>query len=58
MIWLPGELTLGLEPMQIMLLTLSVIISVLTLAEGRAMVLQGLVHLALLATFIFFSALP
>lgn len=58
MIWLPGELTLGLEPMQIVLLALSVIISVLTLAEGRAMVLQGVVHLALLATFIFFSALP
>ena len=58
MIWLPGELTLGLEPMQIVLLTLSVIISVLTLAEGRAMVLQGVVHLALLATFVFFSALP
>ncbi len=58
MIWLTGPLTLGLEPMQIMLLTLSVVISVLTLAEGRAMILQGVVHLALLATFIFFSALP
>lgn len=58
MIWLPGELTLGLEPMQILLLTLSVIISVLTLAEGRALVLQGIVHLVLLATFVFFSAMP
>lgn len=58
MIWLPGELTLGLEPMQIMMATLSVIISVLTLAEGRALVLQGIVHLVLLATFVFFSALP
>ena len=58
MIWLPGELTLGLEPMQIVLLALSVVISVLTLAEGRALIQQGVVHLALLATFIFFSAIP
>lgn len=58
MIWLPGSLTLGLEPMQIVLLTLSVIVSVLTLAQGRALALQGVVHLVLLATFFFFSALP
>lgn len=58
MIWLPGPLTLGLEPTQIVLLTLSVVISVLTLAQGRALALQGLVHLVLLATFIFLSAIP
>ena len=58
MIWLPGQLTLGLEPMQIVLLALSVIVSVLTLAQGRALALQGLVHLVLLATFLFFSAVP
>ena len=58
MIWLPGPLTLGLEPTQIVLLTLSVIVSVLTLAEGRALALQGMVHLVLLATFIFLSAQP
>ena len=58
MIWLPGPLALGLEPMQIVLLTLSVIVSILTLAEGRAIALQGLVHLVLLATFLFLSAQP
>lgn len=58
MIWLPGELTLGLEPMQIVLLTLTVIVSVLTLAQGRAVVLEGIVHLSLLATFLFLSAQP
>lgn len=58
MIWLPGPLTLGLEPMQIVLLTLSVIVSVLTMAEGRALAMQGLVHLVLLATFLFLSAKP
>jgi Ca2+:H+ antiporter len=58
MIWLPGPLTLGLEPMQIVLLTLSVIVSVLTMAEGRALALQGLVHLVIMATFLFLSAKP
>lgn len=58
MVWLPGPLTLGLEPMQIVLLTLSVIVSVLTMAEGRALALQGLVHVVLLATFLFLSAKP
>lgn len=58
MVWLPGSLTLGLEPMQIVLLTLTVIVSVLTLAQGRALPLQGLVHLVLLATFLFLSAQP
>jgi Ca2+:H+ antiporter len=58
MIWLPGPLTLGLEPMQIVLLTISVLVSVLTLAQGQALILQGLVHLVILATFLFFSAKP
>ena len=58
MIWLPGPLTLGLEPMQIVLLGLSVVVSTLTLAEGRALALQGLVHLVLLATFLFLSTQP
>ncbi len=58
MIWLPGPLTLGLGPMQIVLLTLSVLVSILTLAQGRALLLQGVVHLVVLATFIFFSAQP
>jgi len=58
MIWLPEPLTLGLEPMQIVLLALSVVVSVLTLAQGRALALQGLVHLTILAAFLFFSAVP
>jgi Ca2+:H+ antiporter len=58
MVWLPGPLTLGLEPMQIVLLALSVVVSVLTLAQGRALALQGMVHLVLLSAFLFFSAVP
>ena len=44
--------------LKIVLLALSVVISVLTLAEGRALIQQGVVHLALLAAFVFFSAMP
>jgi Ca2+:H+ antiporter len=44
--------------MQIVLLALSVVVSVLTLAQGRALALQGLVHLTILAAFLFFSAVP
>jgi Ca2+:H+ antiporter len=44
--------------MQIVLLALSVIVSVLTLAQGRALALQGWVHLVLFAAFLFFSAVP
>ena len=36
----------------------SVIVSILTLAQGRALLLQGVVHLVVLATFIFLSAKP
>jgi len=57
-IWLEGPLLLGLESMQIVLLTITVVVSILTLAEGRAKALQGVVHLTLFATFLFFSVKP
>ncbi|MCL8026489.1 calcium:proton antiporter [Nocardioides bruguierae] len=57
-IWLDGPLELGLGPTQIVLLTISVVVSVLTVVPGRAKALQGLVHLVLLATFVFLSAQP
>ena len=50
-IWLEGDLVLGLEPMQIVLLFLTVV-------PGRAKPIQGVVHLALMATFLFFSLVP
>ncbi|WP_205474912.1 calcium:proton antiporter [Nocardioides sp. SYSU D00038] len=58
MIWLDGPLVLGLEPVQMVLLLITVIVSVLTIAQGRAKALQGLVHLVLLATFLFLSINP
>ena len=58
MIWLEGPLVLGLEPMQIVLLSLSVVVAVLTVAQGRVYALQGILHLVLLAAFLFLSIQP
>ena len=57
-IWLDGPLALGLDPLQIVLLILSIIVSVLTVVPGRAKPLAGGVHLVLLAAFLFLSAAP
>ena len=57
-IWLEGDLLLGLEPMQIVLLLISVVVATLTVVPGRAKPIQGVVHLALMATFLFFSLVP
>jgi Ca2+:H+ antiporter len=57
-IWLDGPLVLGLQTTQIVLLTLSAIVAVLTVVPGRAKSLQGGLHLVLLATFVFVSIKP
>jgi Ca2+:H+ antiporter len=57
-IWLDGPLHLGLEPMQMVLLFISVPVAVLTVVPGRAKPLQGGVHLVLLAAFVFLSISP
>ncbi|WP_210479144.1 calcium:proton antiporter [Naasia sp. SYSU D00948] len=57
-IWLPGPLVLGLGSTQIVLLVLTFIVGVLTVAPGRATRLQGVVHLAILAAFIFLAINP
>ena len=57
-IWLDGSLVLGLEPVQMVLLAITVVVSVLTVAQGRAKSQQGVVHLALLAAFLFLSIQP
>jgi Ca2+:H+ antiporter len=58
MIWLPGPLLLGLGGVQMVLLALTVVVGTLTVVPGRANVLQGGVHLALLAAFLFLAASP
>ncbi|MEV6798784.1 ionic transporter y4hA [Micromonospora rifamycinica] len=57
-IWLDGPLLLGLGGTQLTLLALTVVTGVLTVVPGRATVLQGGVHLVLLAAFVFLAASP
>jgi len=58
MIWLDGPLILGLGPTQMVLLAVTVVVAVLTVVPGRATRLQGVVHLALLASFVFLAINP
>lgn len=58
MIWIDGPLKLGLEPTQMVLLALSVVVTAFTVVQGRAYALQGFVHLVLLAAFLFLSVQP
>jgi Ca2+:H+ antiporter len=57
-IWLPGPLTLGLGPVQMVLFALTVIVSLLTIIPGRATRLTGVVHLVLLLAFVFLAISP
>lgn len=57
-VWLDGPLLLGLGPMQMILLLLTVLVSVLTVVPGRATRLQGGLHLVLLAAFLFLAVNP
>jgi len=51
-------LALGLGEREEVLLGVTLLISVLTLGTGRTTVLQGVVHLVILATFLFFTVVP
>ena len=57
-VWLDDPLHLGLEPMQMVLLAITAVVSVLTVVPGRAKPLNGGVHLVLLASFVFLSLKP
>jgi Ca2+:H+ antiporter len=57
-IWMPGPLVLGLGATQLVLLTLTVVVSVLTVVPGQATRLQGEVHLVLLAAYVFLAVIP
>ncbi|WP_328467767.1 ionic transporter y4hA [Actinoplanes sp. NBC_00393] len=58
MIWLPGPLLLGLGGTQMVMLALTVVVGTLTVVPGRANILQGGLHLGLLAVFLFLAASP
>lgn len=49
---------LGLAPKEVVLLALTLIVGVITLGTGRTTLLQGVVHLAIFAAFLFFAVVP
>jgi Ca2+:H+ antiporter len=51
-------LDLGLPAKEVALLALTLLLSSMTMAAGRATVLQGAVHLIVFAVFIFLSMVP
>jgi Ca2+:H+ antiporter len=51
-VWLPGPLVLGLGPVHMVLLALTVVVASLTVVPGRATPLQGGVHLVLFAAYL------
>ena len=57
-IFLHKPLTLGLEPKEIVLLFVTLILSQTTLGTGRTTVLQGVVHLVMFAVFLFLAVVP
>ena len=57
-LWLPGPLVLGLGPLHMVLLALTVIVSSLTVVPGRATPLQGGVHMVLFAAFLELAVNP
>ncbi len=52
------ELILGLDPKEAVLLMLTLVTGVVTLGTGRTTVLQGAVHLTILAAFLFLAVVP
>ncbi|HEY0470998.1 MAG TPA: ionic transporter y4hA [Kribbella sp.] len=57
-IWLKGPLVLGLGGKELVLFALTVVISMLTLATGRATLLHGAVHLMIFGSFLFLTVSP
>jgi Ca2+:H+ antiporter len=51
-------LQLGLDIKEVVLLALTLLVGVVTLGTGRTTVLQGIVHLAIFAAFLFLAVVP
>jgi Ca2+:H+ antiporter len=51
-------LTLGLDAKSQILLALTLVVGIITLGTGRTTVLQGMVHLVILAAFLFLNVIP
>lgn len=57
-IFIGQQLTLGLEPEQMVMLLLTLFVSTLTLGTGRTTVLQGAVHLVIFVVFVLLTLVP
>jgi Ca2+:H+ antiporter len=57
-ILLQRPLVLGLGPKEQVLLALTLLIGLMTMGTGRTTVLQGVVHLVILAAFLFLAIVP
>ncbi len=57
-LYLGRELTLGLDAEGTAILLLTLFVSSLTLATGRATILQGAVHLVIFGVFLLLAAVP
>ena len=57
-IWLDTGLTLGLDPKDLVLLALTVVVSTLTVAPGRSTLMQGSVHLTIFGAFLVLAVTP
>lgn len=57
-IWLTGPLLLGLGATHMVLLALTLVVGALTIVPGRATLMQGGIHLAIFAAFVFLAVSP
>ncbi|WP_020521499.1 calcium:proton antiporter [Catelliglobosispora koreensis] len=57
-VWLDGPLILGLGPIHMALLALTIVVGTLTIVPGRATLLNGSIHLAILAAFLVLTTVP
>ncbi len=57
-VWLDMRLELGLGPKDLVLLVATFVVGAITLGTGRTTVMQGAVHIVLLAAFLFLAFAP
>lgn len=57
-IWITSPLSLGLGPKELVLLVLTIVVSGLTVLQGRANLLQASIHLSVFAAFLFLAFSP
>ena len=57
-VWLGLPLTLGIDAKDLVLLTMTFVVSAITLVSGRGHVMQGAVHLVIFAAFLFLALVP